>query len=101
MCSVSFVGSSGLAGLSGFSFMVATFLIVFPLFKSFTVTLNTTSLLSPAGKSTFIPLAKSSAVLLSSTIPLICILPSTNVVPVGILSFTIALVGAVPLLLSK
>ena len=82
-------------------FTVATFFIVAPLSKSFTFTLNSISLLSPAPKFTVIPFFKSSAVLVLSSCPPIFILPVTNVVPVGILSFTVATVGAFPSLLSK
>ena len=82
------------------SFTVAVFSILSSLSKSFTVTLNSTVVLSPASKSTVIPLVKSESVLLVALSPSF-MLPSTNSVPSGIVSFTIAVVGAVPLLLSN
>ena len=91
VCSVLFVGVS---------FTVAVFSIFVPLSKSFTLTLNSTVVLSPASKSTFIPFANSSNVLLVAC-SFTFILPSTNVVPAGIVSFTVTSVGAVPLLLSN
>ena len=91
MCSVSSVGSSS---------TVAVFLICVPLSKSFTVTLNSTVFVSPAAKSTEIPLAKFAAVFSVSNPPTFT-LPSTNVVSSGIVSFTVTVSGAVPLLLSN
>ena len=91
VCVVSFVGVS---------FTVATFLICVLLSISCTLTLNSSVVLSPASRSTAIPLAKSSAVLLVE-LPPTFMLPSTKLVPSGIISFTIAVVGAVPLLLSN
>ena len=88
---VSFVGSSS---------TVAIFLIIVPLFKSVTFTLNSNVLLSPASIVTSIPLANSSAVFPVAEPPTF-ILPSTNVVPVGMLSFTITVSGAVPFVLSN
>ena len=76
------------------------FLICVLLFRSFTVTLNSTVFVSPAGTSTFIPLASVSAVF-SVAKPPTFMLPFTNVVPSGILSFTFTIVGAVPVLLSS
>ena len=90
MCSVPSVGSS---------FTVAVFLIGVPFAKSFTVTLNSTVFVSPTSKSTEIPFAKSTAEL-SVSVPPTFMLPCTNVVPVGTVSFTFTVSGAVPLLLS-
>ena len=87
MCSVSFVGSSS---------TVATFLIFVPLSKSCTVTLNSTVLLSSGFNVSSIPVVVKSANSYVSCEPSTTILPSTNVVPVGIVSFTIAVSGAVP-----
>ena len=86
LCSTSFVGSSSI---------VATFLICVLLPKSFTVTVNSSTLLSPASKPTLIPFAKS-----ASSFPIVSpssfMLPVTNVVPSGISSFTTTSPGAVP-----
>ena len=101
VCSVSFVLSSAFVGSSGSLSIVAMFLISSPLSRSFTVTLNSMSLLSPASKSTFIPFDKSVAFSPSWTSSFTLILPATNVVPSGISSFTITLIGAVPVVLSK
>ena len=86
VCSVPSVGSSS---------TVAVFLIGVPFSKSFTVTLNSTVFVSPADKSTEIPFAKFSAVFSVSEPPTF-MLSSTNVVPVGTVSFTVTFVGAVP-----
>ena len=107
--SVSFVGSSSLSGSPGSLFIVATFLIVsvnVSPSNSFTVTSKLT-VTSPgivsvasspwfappvasllAGTFTVIPSARSSSVLLASVTPSILMLPSTKVVPAGMLSFT-------------
>ena len=79
---------------------VATFSIVSLLFKSFTVTLNSTVLVCPAFNVTLIPLDKFVDVYDVDEPPTL-ILPYTNDVPVGMLSFTITVAGAVPLLLSS
>ena len=66
-------------------------LLIFPV-KSLllsTVTLNVNVTESSAGTLTCIPCAKSSAVLVVVS-SFICILPSVNVVPVGMLSFIVA-----------
>ena len=95
MCSISFVGvSSSVFG----SVVLATFLIVSPFSMSFTVTLNSTALLSSAFNCTVIPFAKSSAEFPVAVSPTF-ILPFTKVVFVGIVSFTITSPGAVPSLL--
>ena len=91
VCVISFVGSSS---------TVAMFLIGVPFSMSFTVTLNSTFFVSPTFKSTFIPLAKSSTVLPVVVSPTL-MLPVTKLVPVGIVSFTFTVVGAVPVLLSN
>ena len=91
VCSVCSVGSSS---------TVAVFLIGVPLFWSFTVTLNSTVFVSPAANVTSIPLASVSSVS-AVTEPPTFTLPSTNVVPSGIVSFTVTVSGAVPLLLSN
>ena len=91
VCSVSPVGTS---------FTVAVFLICVPSSWSFTVTLNSTVFVSPALKSTLIPLVNSSAVFPVAESPTL-MLPSTNVVPVGTVSFTVTVSGAVPWLLSN
>ena len=91
VCVVSFVGSSSTA---------AMFLICVPLSKSFTVTLNSTFFVSPASNCTEIPLAKFSAVF-PVAVPPTFMLPVTKFVPVGIVSFTFTVVGAVPVLLSN
>ena len=91
LCSTSFVGSSSI---------LATFLIGVLLPRSFTVTLNSNVVLSPAFKFTSIPLANSSAELPVDE-PFTFILPGTNVVPVGMLSFTTTVAGAFPVLLSN
>ena len=92
VCSTGFVSSPS---------TVAVFVILSPLSKSFTLTVNSRFLTSPGPKSTFIPLDNSSSVnSFLASFP-ITILSSTNVVPVGTSSLTIAVVGAVPLLLSN
>ena len=68
--------------------------------RSFTVTLNSSVVLSPAFKFTSIPLANSSAELPVDE-PFTFILPGINVVPVGMLSFTTTVAGAFPVLLSN
>ena len=83
------------------SFTVATFSIFVLSSKSFTLTLNSTFFVSLAFKSTEIPLAKLSAFKsVLSSFPTF-MLPSINVVPVGIVSITFTVVGAVPILLSS
>src|SRR5699024_4175009 len=84
----------------GFSSTVAMFLIWSSSSRSFTVTLNSNVVLSPAFKFTSIPLANSSAELPVDE-PFTFILPGTNVVPVGMLSFTTTVAGAFPVLLSN
>ena len=84
MCVISSVGSS---------FTVAMFFIDVLSSMSFTVTLNSSVVLSPAFKFTSIPLANSSAELPVAE-PFTFILPGTNVVPVGIVSFTTIVAGA-------
>ena len=84
----------------GLLLTVAVFSIDVPLFWSFTVTLNSTVFVSPASKSTEIPFARSTAEL-SVSVPPTFMLPCTNVVPAGIVSFTVTVSGAVPLLLSN
>ena len=92
MCVTSFVCSSS---------TVATFLIIVPLSKSFTVTLNSKFLLSPACNSTSIPCCKLSCVNSGLSSAPTFMLPLTNVVSVGTVSFTFTVVGAVPVLLSN
>ena len=92
VCSTSSVGVSSPSS----SVYVATFLIVFPLFKSFTVTWNSTVVSSPTGTFTFIPWLKFSCVNSAFDSPPTFILPSTNVVPSGIVSFTVVVPSALP-----
>ena len=80
---------------------VAWFLIIVPSSISFTVTSKLTSAVFPAGTSTSIPWFNSvSKYVFSVFIWLLStfttILPGTNVVPVGALSFTIVVADAVP-----
>lgn len=89
MCVISFVGSSS---------TVAILFISVLLLKSFTLTWNSNVLVCPAFKYTSIPLYKSVDVYHIDEPP-IFILPSTKLVPVGIMSFTLTVVGAVPVLL--
>ena len=77
---------------------VATLLIVAPLFRSFTVTLNSTVFVCPAFNGTLIPFDKFVDVYDVDDPPTF-ILPLTNVVPVGMLSFTSTVAGAEPVLL--
>ena len=77
------------------------FIILSSLFISFTVTLNSTVVVSPSNISTLIPLVKLSCVNSALLSPPTLMLPGTNVVPVGMLSFTVTVSGAVPLLLSN
>ena len=58
--------------------------------------MNSTVLLSSGFNATSIPVVVKSANSYVSCEPSTTILPSTNVVPVGIVSFTIAVSGAVP-----
>ena len=90
MCSVSSVVSPS---------TVAVFLISALSSSSSTVTLNSTVFVSPASRLTSIPLARVSAVSAVAEPPTF-MLPSTNVVPSGISSFTVTVSGAVPRLLS-
>ena len=76
--------------------MFALFLIMYPLSKSFTVTLNSTVLVSPAGTVTSIPFVVKSSKVFPKSASFILMLPSTNVVPSGMLSFTTNVIGAVP-----
>ena len=62
----------------------------------FTVTLNSTTFSAPTPTVTFIPFCKSVAVFVLSATLSIFTEPSTNVVPVGIVSFTIAVPSLVP-----
>ena len=77
------------------------FATIVPFSKSPTVTLNSIFVLSPAGTSSLIPSAKFVSVNSSCASSFIVMLPSTNVVPSGILSFTSTSAGAVPFVLSK
>ena len=89
-------GSSG-TFLSSFpSFMYAVFFIFVPSANLFTVTLNSRTFSCPTPTVKLIPFAKSFAVLPSLATSSIFILPSTNVVPVGTVSFTITLPSLVP-----
>ena len=62
--------------------------------------MNSTVFVSPASSLTSIPFAKFSAVSAVVWFPTFT-LPSTNVVPAGIVSFTVTVSGAVPVLLSS
>ena len=75
---------------------VAIFVISAPLFKSFTVTVNSTVLSSFASNSISIPVVVKSANSYVSLEPSTFMLPSLNVVPNGMLSFTVTVVGASP-----
>ena len=87
VCSTSSVGSSS---------AYAIFVIGSPLFRSFTVTWNSTVFACPSGTSTSIPWLKLSCVSSAFDSPPTFMLPGTNVVPSGIVSFTVVVVGAVP-----
>ena len=89
-------GSSG-TFLSSFpSFMYAVFFIFVPLANLFTVTLNSTATSLPTPTVKLIPFAKSVAFFVISIASPIFMLPSTNVVPAGIVSFTVTLPSLVP-----
>ena len=64
--------------------------------ESFTVTVNSTVLVSPAGTVTFIPYVVKSSIVYVLLSPCTFILPSVNVVPAGISSLTVTVSGAVP-----
>ena len=85
----------------GSLFTVAVFEISVPLSKSPTVTWKDKVFVSYACKSTFIPFANVSAVSCDCTSSSTFMLPSTNVVPSGTVSFTVTVVGAVPVELSS
>ena len=74
----------------------AIFLILSPLFKSFTVTLNSTVLVSPDGTFTSIPFIVRSSIPYTLLSPCTFTLPSSYVVPSGISSLTVTSPGAVP-----
>ena len=74
---------------------------MYPLSKSFTVTLNSTVLVCPAGTNTFIPFVVKSSNVFPNSSPFTFILPSTNVVPSGMLSVTFNVIGAVPSVFSS
>ena len=78
------------------SVYVATFLIIAPLSKSFTVTWNSTVVSSPTVTSTFIPWLKFSCVNSALDSPPTFMLPGTNVVPSGIVSFTVVVPSVLP-----
>ena len=86
--------SVSVSGVS-LSFTVATFLIVSPLFKLPTVTSKLTVVVPFASTSTFIPSANCSAVYSVASL-FTFILPSTKVVPSGIVSATIAFPSTSP-----
>ena len=72
------------------------FSIVASLSKSFTVTLNSTLLLSSGLNVISIPVSVNSVNVFPLLAPSILMLSGTNVVPVGMLSVTFAVAGAVP-----
>ena len=81
--------------------MFALFLIIYPLSKSFTVTLNSTVLVCPAGTVTSIPFVVKSSNAYSLSKSFTFMLPSTKLVPSGILSFTTNVLGAFPSVFSS
>ena len=89
-------GSSGTFLSLPFWFIYAVFFIFVPSANLFTVTLNSRTFSCPIPTVKLIPFAKSFAVLPSLATSSIFILPSTNVVPVGTVSFTITLPSLVP-----
>ena len=89
-------GSSG-TFLSSFpSFIYAVFFIFVLSANLFTVTLNSRTISLPTPTVKLIPFAKSFAVLSLFAIPSIFTEPSTNVVPVGTVSFTTNVPSRVP-----